>query len=345
MRRRFIWIALLLVLTLTACGGAGEEIEPDPQEESETESQSDAQEESETPSESDVESPPESETESQSDAQEESETPSESDAQAPSESDAQADPLSQTPSDTEERTVDERQTIPDAQAVEIPPEVPNMRDAIPVSQFAYNVNPDSYTVYLPENQTYVPFLVADADADTVLLLRRDVLPESRPFNSYSAYYEDSAIDRYLNGDYAQSLGAIADLMAPSEIAITDADALGTSGNAVTTITRKIYLLSCAEIGETELVNAAPEGEPLSYFADGANRIARRADGGAASWWLRTPDAYYLSMAYGVGADGTIGSGNAYDENGVRPAFRIPSDALTFPSDSVISGQTVRYLAP
>ena len=341
MRRYFRLFAILCAFAflLTACGGAGEEIEPDPQEESETLWESEAQEESETPLESDAQE--ESETPPQSEPQEELETPSEPDAQAPPES----APLSQVTSDTEERTVDELQTIPDAQAVEIPPEVPNMLDAIPVSQFAYPVNPDSCTVYLTENQTYVPFLVVDADADTVLLLRRDLLPDSRPFNSYGAYYDDSAIDRYLNGDYAQSLGGVADLMAPSEIAITDADALGVSGNAVTTITRKIYLLSCAEIGETELVNAAPEGQALSYFSDGANRIARRGDGGAGSWWLRTPDAYYLSMVYGVGADGTIGSGNAYDENGVRPAFRIPSDALTFPSDAIVSGQTVRFLAP
>ena len=39
-----------------------------------------------------------------------------------------------------------------------------------------------------------------------------------------------------------------------------------------------------------------------------------------SWWLRTPNTYYLSCTYVIGANNKIGTTNAYDKNGVRPAF-------------------------
>ena len=44
-----------------------------------------------------------------------------------------------------------------------------------------------------------------------------------------------------------------------------------------------------------------------------------------SWWLRTPNTYYTSCVYVIGANNKIGFSNAYDKNGVRPAFCVPGD--------------------
>ena len=254
---------------------------------------------------------------------------------------------------------DEPETEPDAESVSVEPEeddeahlsggiLPEVNivgEGMSVGKLSYDVRPDSCTVYVPENGAYVPFLVLTADyAGNTLLLRRDVLPDAQAFNAYSAAYPDSAIDRYLNTEYVQYLDAVRPLIQFADIAVTDPDALGVSGDAVQTISREIFLLSCAETGFTDLVNAGKEGNALSYFGDPAHRTASGANGTAVSWWLRTPDTYYLSAAYGIGADGSLGSGNAYNENGVRPAFCVPSDADAFPTTDIVQGETVYFLS-
>ena len=218
------------------------------------------------------------------------------------------------PDDTQTPPVpDEPPSVPDepddtdAQLLgELLPEVTAVGEGVSVGKLSYDSSPDSCTVYLPEGQAYVPFLVLSADyGGNALLLRRDVLPEARPFNNYGAAYEDSAIDRFLNGEYLQRLDAVKDLIRASEIVVTDADALGVSGTAVKTLTRNVFLLSCAETGFTEIVNAGTEGAALSYFDAPEHRIAYGENGAAASWRLRTPDAYYASVVYGVGPDGSL----------------------------------------
>ena len=251
----------------------------------------------------------------------------------------------QTAPDAQSATED-GQTVPDEEELaaqllgETLPEVVAVGEGVGVGTLADGFR----TVYLPENQNYVPFLVLSADyGGNALLLRRDALPESRPFNDYSAAYENSDIDRFLNGEYLDRLDAVRELVKPSEIVVTDADALGVSGDAAATLTRNVFLLSCAETGFTELSGGAKEGVPLSYFGDPARRVAYRENGAAVGWWLRTPDAYYLSVVYGVGPDGSLGNGNAYDENGVRPALCVAPDAQAFPTGDIQAGETVYFL--
>ena len=38
-----------------------------------------------------------------------------------------------------------------------------------------------------------------------------------------------------------------------------------------------------------------------------------------------PNTYYTSCVYVIGANNKIGFSNAYDKNGVRPAFCVPGD--------------------
>ena len=312
--KRYLPFALLLILcllALTACGGTGEE---------------DAQEDT----------PPEA----QADQQPEAETQSEPEAQPEEEPDAEG------PEEEAEIEV-ELQSMPDTADVdiEILPEAHIVGDAVSVGELAYDSRGGGeYSVYLPEKQRYVPFLVLTGDyGGNALLLRRDILPGARAFNNYSAFYEDSEIDRWLNGEYAAWLTDIQSLLRPSEIAITEEESLGASGNSTKTITRTIFLLSCAETGFLNLTNTGTEGGALSFFQTVENRTARKEDGSAASWWLRTPDAYYLSAAYGIGPDGTLGSGNAYNENGVRPALCVPPDAQAVPADNIADGQSVYIL--
>ena len=339
-------ILCAVALALTACGGGGPE-EPDNFQTFE-----DTQSEQLTPGEHNA--PPVS---GDTDAQT---VPDETDELSVSDADGQdappvsGEPGAQTapndtpsvPGETDQQATPDDTDEQDAQlSGELLPEVTAMGEGVSVGKLAYDFSPDSCAVYLPEGLAYVPFLVLSADyGGNALLLRRDVLPEPRPFNSYSAAYEDSAIDRFLNGEYLQQLDAVKDLIRASEIIVTDADALGVSGTAVKTLTRNVFLLSCAEIGFTEIVNAGMEGAALSYFDAPEHRIAHGKNGAAASWRLRTPDAYYTSVVYGVGPDGSLGNGNAYDENGVRPALCVAPDAQAFPTADIVAGQTVYFLS-
>lgn len=87
--------------------------------------------------------------------------------------------------------------------------------------------------------------------------------------------------------------------------------------------RKVFLLSFTELGYKKNGHVGVEGVPLLYFKDNKNRFATTNNGKfTVSWWLRSADSTYDSCVYAVGPEGEIGSTNAYDMNGIRPAFCV-----------------------
>lgn len=210
-----------------------------------------------------------------------------------------------------------------------------------ISDLAYDQNSSADpVVYILEGDKYVPFLVlTDSYGGNTLLLRRDVLEEPKRINEYSAFYENSEIDAYLNSEYLSKLSEIRPLIQSSEITITDETAIGFSGTETKIIQRSLFLLSCDEVGFGHSVNAGEEGRALDYFASVENRIANRG-GVPCSWWLRTPNTYYLSCTYVIGGNHKLGSTNAFDENGIRPALCVPGSSKIESSTEIIPGQTV-----
>lgn len=194
-----------------------------------------------------------------------------------------------------------------------------------VSDLAYTKTGSANLVYVKEDDQYLPFVVVtdDYSGDT-LLIRKDVLAEQRRVNDCVSYYKDSEMDRFLNNEYLKRLSEIEPYIVSSDIVITADCALGLSGTETETISRKIFLLSCSELGLDNLPNAGIEGKPLKYFRNVENRKAS-LNGNTSCWWLRTPNTYYLSCTYVIGANNKIGSTNSYDENGVRPAFCVSGD--------------------
>lgn len=207
-----------------------------------------------------------------------------------------------------------------------------------ISDIAYGKSTDN-TVYILENEHYVPFLVLTNDyyGDT-LLLRRDVKSPGR-FNEYSSFYENSEIDHYLNHGYLEEISSALPHIQLTNLDVTDEKALGKSGTETKTIKRNVFLLSCTEIGIDSVVNMGDEGLCLSYFSESENRIAYR-DGSVSSWWLRTPNTYYRSCVYVVGDNNKIGFSNAYDNNGIRPAFCVKNDSKIELKDGIVDNQMV-----
>lgn len=209
------------------------------------------------------------------------------------------------------------------------------------SQTIAKITANTNVVYVLENDHYVPFLIADSDyKGNVLLLRKNLLPQSRAMNSYIAYYPESEIDLFLTEEYLPQLSNVN--IVPIEIEVTSEEALGLCGTEILTIQRQVFLLSLSEIGITSST-AAQEGSVIDLFRNEDHYVALNNNNAPASWSLRTPNTYYRSCFYGVGPDGKIGSGNAFDKNGIRPAFCVsPTQKLEQRSD-ILPGEAVYVL--
>jgi hypothetical protein len=195
---------------------------------------------------------------------------------------------------------------------------------------------------IEENGVAVPYLVVSADyGGNCLLLRERLLDGQRRFNPngrFSAFYEGSEIDQYLNGEFLSALeeGAASSISA-TPIVITALESLGVCGAETKTIERKAFLLSYAEVGGIKSETTNAEGRGLSFFGGNASRTASHMSGTADSWWTRTPNTWYDNVVCAVSEDGVIGMGGVGGGdgdyvNGVRPAFCLSPDIEVLPGD-------------
>lgn len=217
---------------------------------------------------------------------------------------------------------------------------------ISIADIAYDANKyDNHTVYLLEKQGYEPYLVLTKDYyGNVLLLRKNLLDTPKNINDYSSYYENSNIDEFLNVDFLDGFGNFCNNIIVSDIEITSEDAIGYSLDNTKKIKRKVFLLSCTELNIHNEVNQAHEGKPLDFFKNYKNRCLENSNNSLSSWWLRTPNTYYLSCTYGISSDGVIGVGNSSNENGIRPAFCVPSSLKVKATKDIIEDTLVYVIS-
>lgn len=209
-----------------------------------------------------------------------------------------------------------------------------------ISDLAFDRSGNANLVYILEDDKYIPFLVLTDDYNgNTLLLRKEILDENRRISDYSAYYANSTVDLYLNGEYLESLTEISQYLTSSNVEITCEDSLGVSGLDTELIDKCVFLLSCNEVGIDNSVNIAPEGETLEFFRNEENRKAY-VNEKLSSWWLRTPNTYYLSCTYVIGDNNKIGYTNAYDANGIRPAFCVRNDSPIVLKTGIVDNQSV-----
>jgi len=211
-----------------------------------------------------------------------------------------------------------------------------------ISSIAYNKfkGKDDCRVYVKEDGKYVPFLVIANEylPGSTLLLRESILDEFRRMNDYSSYYKDSEIDRFLNGEYYNTLKEIHHLIKNSPLEIYSEEAIGFSGNETEYINRHIFLLSRKELC-SDFEN---EGKELDYFNEVKNRISYY-NGKPMSWLLRTPVGSYFSAVFGVIDNGGVSIGNSFNEYGIRPAFCVDSLAKIKKKEGIIDGEKVYIL--
>jgi hypothetical protein len=210
------------------------------------------------------------------------------------------------------------------------PKEPTLQD------LAYNPDRDTpYRIGIEEDGAIVPYLVLTDDYNgNCLLLREYLLDEPRVYNSsgwYASYYENSEIDQYLNEEFIKRFPVdLRNDIVDSTIVITAQKSLGIGGKDTTTITRKVFLLSYAELHESGARTNLKEGEPLAYFKEMPSRVAYYKNGQKGVWWLRTPSTADRGVVNSVITRGAIGLGGLgvlgeVSLNGVRPAFCLSRD--------------------
>ena len=208
-----------------------------------------------------------------------------------------------------------------------------------ISSIAYSSlkSKDDYRVYVKEYGKYVPFLVIDNgyEEGSTLLLREEILAETKRMNEYSSYYKDSEIDRFLNGSYYENLKEIHSLIESTAVEIVKDEAIGSTGEGTEKINRNVFLLSAYELG----FDMEKEGRRLGYFSNPDNRICH-LNGESVSWLLRTPNTWERSVVCCLTYDGALGSWNAYAKCGIRPAFSVNSLAKLKKKEGIIDGKKV-----
>ena len=211
-----------------------------------------------------------------------------------------------------------------------------------ISSIAYSSlkSKDDYRVYIKEDGKYVPFLVIDNgyEKGSTLLLREEILAETKRMNEYSSYYKDSEIDSYLNGSYYENLKGIHSLIESTAVEIIKDEAIGSTGDGTENINRNVFLLSAYELG----FDMEKEGKRLGYFSNPDNRICYLS-GESVFWLLRTPNTWERSVVCCLLYDGALGSWNAYAKCGIRPAFCVDSLAKIKKKEGIIEGREVYVL--
>jgi len=186
----------------------------------------------------------------------------------------------------------------------------------------------------------VPFLVIDNgyEKGSTLLLREEILAETKRMNEYSSYYKDSEIDRYLNGSYYENLKGIHSLIESTAVEIYSDASIGCSGDETENINRNIFLLSDKELS----YGYGIEGKALRYFRNPDNRLSY-LDGTPMGWLLRTPVTSYLSAVCEVSFDGKLSLGNSFGKHGIRPAFCVDSLAKIKKKAGIVGRKEVYVL--
>lgn len=195
-------------------------------------------------------------------------------------------------------------------------------------------------VYLNESGSPVEFYVAKHDYESglngtgrTLLVRKDCYGIMAWDSSNVNAYATSTISTWLNGDYK----ALLDASVQSAIGTTKF--YYTSGTAVTTLERSVFLLSLTELGGTgEYANVEGSALPIASTL----QIAYLS-GSAVAQWTRTQFAGNSNHAYYIGQNGAISYIDCSSTTVVltkycsRPSFTLPCTAKFDPDINQFKG--------
>lgn len=191
-------------------------------------------------------------------------------------------------------------------------------------------------VTIQENGSPEPFIVLqhgypETGNGRTLVIRADIYGNLiwNSSNISKNAYASSQIDSWLNGFYLSLIeAAVCEQIAAVDIPYT----IGNGDNTVSTLSRRVFLLSHTELGYGATAYANLEGSAIAFFGDESNRIAC-LNGEPAIWWTRSP--YLRSRSVWIATPTGDASSNTANLYGARPAFTLPSD-LTVLEDGTVT---------
>ena len=175
---------------------------------------------------------------------------------------------------------------------------------------------------LYENGVLVPFIVLSKAYDNsgrVLVVRKNCYKMDTLFDAGENFYTDCKTDKWLSNEYIACLDeATQGVLATVSLDIAVA-------NKLTTIPRKVFLLSAWEYNARYTQVGQYEGEVLTYFDTNDKRVAK---------YLGSPVIHYTrTISYTSGdddCDAISATGTVVAEtdpvtvlHGIRPAFTLP----------------------
>lgn len=168
-----------------------------------------------------------------------------------------------------------------------------------------------------------PSSIYDDSCDGTWVLMKDIYTTSTFGNDNS--YKDSSIHSYLNSIFYDLIDSdiravIKQVKIPYWYGTGRDGSLATGSNGLST---KVFLLSCYETGARNGSYIPDDGAELEYFESG-DRVAYDSSGGAATWWLRSPQTRNTYNVWSVNSDGSSDVKSYGNSNGVRPAFVLPA---------------------
>ena len=175
---------------------------------------------------------------------------------------------------------------------------------------------------IEENGTQVPFLVlihGYPAAERTLVIRRDLYHTIAWNSNGVTTYANSALDIWLNTDYLNLLAA----SIQAEISAVDIDyTIGGGNNTLSTLNRKIFMLSYTELGGTNSY-ANVEGTAIPYF-DSKDKRKAYLNGTADLYWTRSPLTGSIDdRVWTVNQSGDINFNATSYPFGTRPVFTLP----------------------
>lgn len=184
-------------------------------------------------------------------------------------------------------------------------------------------------VKLNENGTPVEFYVAMHDYEAALngegrtLLARKTPHSQRQWHTSNVNtYATSAVDRWLNGEYVTLL----DPSVQNAIGATTFYSRPNDTDAVTTLSRGVFMTSAFEIGVYDSYGAVPRDEGLTLSTADILKIAYDGSGNAVQQWTRTPRSGLSTYAIGVDTDGDVLLHVCTTNHWIRPCFTLPATA-------------------
>lgn len=159
-----------------------------------------------------------------------------------------------------------------------------------------------------------------------LIVRNDVVKRLSWNENNKNSYAGSTADVFLEGEYYNSLEpSVLENIVEVPIPYT----VGGGNTTQSTLVRKIFLLSRAEVGFPPESSANTEGQALGYFISDARRIAY-LDNAKIYWWTRSPRINSSSYVYHVSDAGKQNANYSTAIDGIRPALVLADSFVLNP---------------